>query len=127
MSIYGHFAHQYHGKKIDFPKESFLIAGISFNRNNCSQITYDTELIMEREPDNKYDNTAISIKTNSSLIGYVPNEPQSVKDMCLENINEPLKVINIKNINGNYGIRVIPICFYIEDEVLEKELVFADN
>ena len=30
MSIYGHYAQQYYGNKIDFPKESFLIAGNIF-------------------------------------------------------------------------------------------------
>ena len=46
------------------------------------------------------------------LIGYVPAEPLSIKDMCNKSINEPLNVINIKKINENYGIRVIPKQYY---------------
>ena len=59
MSIYGHYYQQYYGNKINFPKESFLIAGISFNKENCHEIDYNTDLIMILEPDNAYDNTAI--------------------------------------------------------------------
>ena len=54
MSIHGHFTKQYYGNKIIFPEKSFLISGISFYKENCSNITYETELIMKHEPDNKY-------------------------------------------------------------------------
>ena len=52
---------------------------------------------------------------NEKRIGYVPKEPEYYKNLCNENITEPLKIINIKKINGNYGIRVIPKCFFRED------------
>ena len=115
MSIYGHFTQQYYGNKIIFPEKSFLISGISFYKENCSNITYDTELIMKHEVDNKYDPFAISIMNNDKIIGYVPNS--EIKELCKNNITEPLKIINIKLINGNYGIRVIPKCFYVYDKI----------
>lgn len=125
MSIYGHFTQQYYGNKIIFPEKSFLISGISFYKENCSNITYDTELIMKLEPDNKYDISAISIMNNDKIIGYVPNT--KIKELCKNNITEPLKIINIKIINGNYGIRVIPKCFYMYDSTLESKIFFSDD
>jgi hypothetical protein len=124
MSIYGHFTQQYYGNKIIFPEKSFLISGISFYKENCSNITYDTELIMKHDLDNKYDPFAISIMNNDKVIGYVPNT--EIKELCKNNITETLKIINIKIINGNYGIRVIPKCFYVYDPLLEKQILFCD-
>ena len=125
MSIYGHFAQQYYGNKIIFPEKSFLISGISFYKENCSNITYDTELLMKHEVDNKYDPFAISIMNNDKIIGYVPNS--EIKELCKNNITEPLKIINIKIINGNYGIRVIPKCFYVHDPILESKVFFSND
>jgi hypothetical protein len=125
MSIYGHFTQQYYGNKIIFPEKSFLISGISFYKENCSNITYDTELIMKHEVDNKYDPFAISIMNNDKIIGYVPNS--EIKELCKNNITEPLKIINIKIINGNYGIRVIPKCFYVHDPILESKVFFSND
>ena len=125
MSIYGHFTQQYYGNKIIFPEKSFLIAGISFYKENCSNITYDTELLMKHDVDNKYDSFAISIMNNDKIIGYVPNS--EIKELCKNNITEPLKIINIKLINGNYGIRVIPKCFYVYDKILESKVFFSDD
>ena len=125
MSIYGHYAEHYYGNKIIFPENSFLVSGISFYKNNCLNITYETELIMELEINNKYDSSAISIMNNGKKIGYVPNS--KIKELCKENIKEPLKIINIKQINRNYGIRVIPKCFYIYDKILESKVFFSDD
>jgi hypothetical protein len=125
MSIYGHFTQQYYGNKIIFPEKSFLISGISFYKENCLNITYNTELIMKLEPDNKYDPFAISIMNNDKIIGYVPNT--EIKELCKNNIIEPLKIINIKIIKGNYGIRVIPKCFYVADPILESKIFFSDD
>ena len=125
MSIYGHFTQQYYGNKIVFPENSFLISGISFYKENCSSITYDTELLMKHDPDNKYDAFAISIMNNDKIIGYVPNT--EIKKLCKNNITEPLKIINIKLVNGNYGIRVIPKCFYVYDPTLESKVLFSDE
>ena len=125
MSIYGHFTQQYYGNKIIFPEKSFLISGISFYKENCSNITYDTELLMKHEVDNKYDSFAISIMNNDKIIGYVPNS--EIKELCKNNITEPLKIINIKIINGNYGIRVIPKCFYVHDPILESKVFFSND
>jgi len=123
MSIYGHFTQQYYGNKIIFPENSFLISGISFYKDNCLNITYETELKMKHEPDNKYDPFAISILHNNKIIGYVPNTIK-IKELCKNNITELLKIINIKMINGNYGIRVIPKCFYVYDPILESKIFF---
>jgi len=125
MSIYGHFTQQYYGNKIIFPEKSFLISGISFYKENCSNITYDTELIMKHDPDNKYDKFAISIMNNDKIIGYVPNT--GIKELCKKHMTEPLKIINIKLINGNYGIRVIPKCFYVYDPILESNVFFSND
>jgi hypothetical protein len=125
MSIYGHFTQQYYGNKIIFPEKSFLISGISFYKENCSNITYDTELLMKQEPDNKYDPYAISIMNIDKVIGYVPNT--EIKELCKNNITEPLKILNIKIINGNYGMRVIPKCFYVYDATLESKVFFSNE
>jgi hypothetical protein len=125
MSVYGHFTQQYYGNKIIFPEKSFLISGISFYKENCSNITYDTELLMKHEIDNKYDPFAISIMNNEKIIGYVPNT--EIKELCKNNITEPLKIINIKIVNGNYGIRVIPKCFYVHDPILESKVFFSND
>ena len=125
MSLHGHFTQQYYGNKIVFPEKSFLISGISFYKENCCNITYDSELIMKLEPDNKYDSSAISIMNNDKIIGYVPNT--EIKELCKNNIDEPLKIINIKIINGNYGIRVINKCFYTYDPILESKVFFSDD
>lgn len=107
MSIYGHYTQQYHGNKVEFPKDSFLISGTSFNRENCGKVTYDSPLSLEFEPENKYDPDAIRIMCGGNPLGYVPNEP-SVKARCAKRIDDPLKVVNLKKVGGNYGIRV---CF----------------
>ena len=107
MSKYGHYQQQYYGNKIIFPKESFLIAGISFYTNNLTDISLKSKLIMKEEPDNKYDKQAIQILFNDKIIGYVPNK-ENIKELCKENIKEELCIINIKRTNGNYGLRVIP-------------------
>ena len=86
MSIYGHYTQQYYGNKIIFPENSFLISGISYYKDNCLDITYETELVMKLEPDNKYDPFAISILNNDKIIGYVPNTP--IKELCKDNITE---------------------------------------
>ena len=125
MSIYGHYTQQYYGNKIIFPENSFLISGISFYKDNCLDITYETELVMKPEPDNKYDPFAISILNNDKIIGYVPNT--TIKELCKDNITELLKIINIKLINENYGIRVIPKKFYVYDPILESKIFFSDH
>jgi hypothetical protein len=127
MSIYGHYTQQYYGNKIIFPEKSFLVSGISFYKDNCVDITYETELTMEFEPDNQYDKSAISVKNNNKKIGYVPKKNSQIKKLCKENITQTLKIINIKMIKGNYGIRVIPKCFYVYDTELEGKVFFSDE
>lgn len=115
MSNYGHFTHQYYGNKLDFPKESFLISGISYYQDNLENINFNSVLKMSLDPENKYDSGAIQILFNDKCIGYVPNNIY-FKNMCKENINNKLKIINIKREKEtnkkNYGIRVILDKYY---------------
>ena len=115
MSKYGHYQQQYYGNKIEFPPESFLIAGISFYKDNLEGINFKSLLKMKDEPDNKFDSTAIQIIFNENIIGYVPNKG-NYKKLCRENLDEELIVINIKRDGGNYGVRVILKKFFKEDQ-----------
>ena len=103
-------------QKVKFPKESFLIAGISHYQDNMRYISLDTKLTMIKEPENKYDKNAIKIKYEDKCLGYVPNK-SFYKDLCFNNINYSLNIINIKRDkeSNNYGIRVIPESYYTPD------------
>ena len=116
MSNYGHYVVQYYGNKINFPKESFLIAGISHYQNNLVDINLDSILKLKLEPENKYDSKAVQILFNNKCIGYVP-KIDIYQNMCLNNINDNLKIINIKREpdNKNFGIRVILNKYYKEE------------
>ena len=116
MSNYGHYNAQYYGNKIDFPKESFLIAGISFYQKNLENINFESQLILKAEPTNKYDKEAIQILFDNKCIGYVPKN-NYCKKICQDNINNYLKIINIKRETdkSNFGIRVILDKYYTED------------
>tara|TARA_B100000768_G_C11215519_1_gene347991 strand:- start:446 stop:622 length:177 start_codon:yes stop_codon:yes gene_type:complete len=50
---------------------------------------------MKHEPNNKYDIEANQILFNDNCIGYVPNE-KSLKNICMKNIDNNIKIINIK-------------------------------
>jgi hypothetical protein len=126
MSKFGHFSKQYYGNKIEFPKESFLISGISYYKDNCENITYNSKLSMIPDIHNVYDKTAISILYEGFIIGYVPNNDY-VKELCKNNISDNLIIINIKQIKHNIGIRVIPETFYKKDKNLEREVFFSDD
>tara|TARA_B100001057_G_scaffold499925_1_gene612547 strand:+ start:2675 stop:3055 length:381 start_codon:yes stop_codon:yes gene_type:complete len=113
---------QYSSNKIKFPNESFLIAGISNYQNNLDipSMKLGSDLQLKLEPDNIYDSNAIQILFNKKLIGYVPKKNNIVKKMCMENINNNLKIINIKRESDskNYGIRVILDKFYTDELLL---------
>jgi len=111
MIIYGRYTKNSYKNR--FPENSFLISGISFYKKNCVNITKDTVLTMMFDLHNKYDPEAIAILNENKIIGFVPNT--SVKMICKNKISECLKIIEIININGYYGIRVIPKCFYSYD------------
>ena len=85
-------------------------------KDKLTNIGFDSLLSMEKEPCNKYDSKAIKIIYNNNLIGYVPNQ-EEVKKICEDNINDNLKIINIKreSDNRNIGIRVIPEKYYTDD------------
>ena len=115
MSANIHYIQQYQGKKVDFPEQSFLIAGISFYQDNVEGIGYDSLLSMIREPENKYDSTAIRIEWDGKRLGYVPAKEGNYKELCGKYIDEKLRVINIKGAGKNIGVRVIPEKFYNND------------
>ena len=117
MSKFGHFSDQYFGNKIDFPAESFKIAGISYHQDNLKDIDYNSQLTMELEPDNIYDSSAIKILYNKKIIGYVPKDPAKYKEICNKNLDSNLKIINMKRIKNNFGIRVIPENLYKGDKL----------
>lgn len=125
----GYYNGNNNNNQIVFPEKSFLVAGISHFKENCLGIQYDSELKMMFEPNNEYDPFAIRIMYNDKQIGYVPKDAIriDVKDFCKNNIDEPLKIINIKMVSGNasYGIRVIPKCFYKHDVNLENKIFFC--
>lgn len=122
MSVYGHYNTEYFSS-MNFPEQSFTIAGIKYYNDNAKHVVYDDELQMKYDVNNKYDSGAIAIYNKESQIGYVPNK-EYYKKICNENIRETLKIINIKSIKGQKGIRVIPERFY--DESLIKEAHFVD-
>lgn len=122
MSNYGHYNQQYYGNKVEFHPHSFKIAGISNYEETAKTIRYDTILEMEQEPNNPYDSSAIKIKDKDKMIGYVPNNPPYIKKLCFENINEKLKVINIKD--NPRGVRVLFQSLYNEDVGVDG--VFGD-
>ena len=125
MSNYGHYNQQYYGNHVDFPEESFTIKGISNYKENCEGIVKDSTITMKIDSDNIYDSSAIAIYFNDNIIGYVPND-NNIKKMCKENINDNLKIINIKP-GKYYGIRVILESFYEYDPELESKAMFADS
>ena len=124
MSNYWKHTQQYDSKKIDYPETSFKIAGISNYKSVAEDISYSKELTMKAEPTNTYDSTAIRILLDGETVGYVPNS-KDYKDLCNARIDEPLNVINIKMIRGNYGVRVIPREFYKEG--MEDASIFGDD
>ena len=115
MSSHSYYSGQYHGNKIVFPEESFLIAGISFYQDKLANIQYDSLLKMEPEIHEK-DSNAIRVTFNNETIGYVPNK-HNYKTLCLQKINSNLKIITIKKDpeTKNYGIRVILEEFFTDD------------
>ena len=123
MSVYGHDNVRYFSN-MEFPKESFTIAGISHYQTIAKDIVYDDKLNMMAEPENRYDQTAIAIYRNEEKIGYVPKE-YYYKQLCKKFMNKPLRVINIKSIRNIRGIRVIPEEFFQEEFIAHSH--FADQ
>lgn len=119
----------YNGKCI-FPKESFFINDISFYHKNLKDINYDSVLILKKDPDNEYDAEAIQILHNNNCIGYVPNN-EYIKTMCSNNIQNTLKIINLKRKIGRdkFEIRVILTKYYTEDlkNIVDSETLLFQN
>ena len=65
----------------------------------------------------QYYGNKITYPEESFLISGISFYKENCLDfLCKENIEEPLKIIHIKYVNGNYGIRVIPKVYYKEME-----------
>lgn len=112
--MYGsyHIQKYYEGKS-NFDEKSFLISGISFYQNTAFRVNNDYILDLIPEPENKFDNNAISINYENEKVGYVPKD-YKYRDKLFEQNNKQVKVINKKLVtdNNTVGIRVIPLHFY---------------
>lgn len=86
-----------------FPITSFLLAGVSNYTDTIKDISVNDILYMSLEPENKYDSTAIVIKFNDNICGYVPKD---LKEKILPYVPSNVKVIHKHFIKGNYSLRV---------------------
>lgn len=112
------YAMTYYGS-VEFDKDSFLIAGVSFCYNTCESICIDDILYCTAEPTNEYDKNAIMIITDTSdKCGYVPKNYQKY---ILDNNIKQLKVINKKRHKGAYGIRVVPYITDNNDNIIKTD------
>lgn len=73
-------------KKIE---REFYIAGTRYNctRKNEDRITVGNHVVLEIEPDNKFDKYAIKMKINDIFVGYVPNYYSEIVTKYLEQKN----------------------------------------
>lgn len=73
----------------------FYIAGTRYycNRNNENIINVGNNVVLEPEPDNKFDNFAIKMKINDIFVGYVPNYYSKVITEYLNQKNNDRKYI----------------------------------
>jgi hypothetical protein len=86
-----------------FPITSFLVSGISHYTDTIKDISVNDILYMLFEPENKYDSTAIVIKRNDGICGYVPKD---LKEKILPYVPSSVKVIDKHFFKGNYSLRV---------------------
>ena len=112
------YAQHYYGS-VEFPPNSFLIAGVNNYYKICEKIETDDVLLCIPEPTNEYDPNAIMIKTQvGELCGYVPKE--NTQYILTSNITRVI-VINKKRHDGKYGLRVDPIVLTYSPEDDEQD------
>ena len=98
------FAYEKHTYVQDFPVTSFLLAGVSSYKDTIQNVKIDDILDMTFEPTNRYDSTAIVIKKENHICGYVPRDTK-----CKITPYTPSKVIVIDKrlVKDNiYSLRV---------------------
>lgn len=97
------FAFEKHTYVQSFPVTSFLLSGVSFYKEIIKEINLNDILDMSFEP-NKYDESAIVIKKNTSICGYVPKD---IKEKIKEYVPTKVKVIDKRYVkNDIYSLRV---------------------
>ncbi len=86
-----------------FPITSFLLSGVSFYKDTIKDINIGDILNMSFEPNN-YDSSAIIIKKNTDICGYVPKD---IKDKVKSHVPSQVKVIDKRLVENNiYSLRV---------------------
>ncbi len=86
-----------------FPVSSFLLSGVSFYKETINNIKIGDILSMDFEI-NKYDPSAIVIKTDNNTCGYVPKD---LKEKIKSFVPSQVKVIDKHRIeNGIFSLRV---------------------
>ena len=86
-----------------FPITSFLLSGVSFYRDTIQGISIGDILSMSFEP-NMYDSSAIIIKNDTHICGYVPKD---LKDKMTIYVPCDVKVIDKRLVkNDIYSLRV---------------------
>ena len=93
-----------------FPVTSFLLAGVSFYKDTIKDVHIGDILDMSFEP-NTYDESAIIIKKEMYICGYVPKDS---KDKVKVHVPSQVKVIDKRLVENNiYSLRV---------DIIDKEL-----
>jgi hypothetical protein len=86
-----------------FPITSFLLSGVSFYKDTIKDISNGDILSMNFEP-NEYDNTAIVIKKDTKICGFVPKD---LKEKIKIYVPSNVKVIDKRLVEKNiYSLRV---------------------
>lgn len=87
-----------------FPVTSFELTGLNYYINTIKTINVGDILDMDYEPTNQYDNTAICVKNNTNICGYVAKD---IKEKIKQYVPSKVKVIEKRLIKSNtYKIRV---------------------
>ena len=100
VRVHAYAQHTYVEK---FPITSFLVAGVKSYQDTIKDISVNDILYMSFEPENKYDSTAIVIKRNDDICGYVPKD---LKEKFLSYVPSNVKVIDKHFFKGNYSLRI---------------------
>jgi len=91
MSDWGRvFSFEKHTYVQSFPVTSFLLSGVSFYKDTVKDINIGDILHMTLES-NEYDTSAIVIKKNIDICGYVPKE---IKNKVISYVPSQVKVID---------------------------------
>jgi len=86
-----------------FPVTSFLLTGVSFYKDTIKNIKIDDILDMSLEP-NEYDSTAIIIKRNTDICGFIPKDN---KEKVKPYVPAQVKVIDKRHVEHDiYSLRV---------------------